>query len=407
MNKYWGALLAIAAIPAMADYDCSLKATACTRGSGDIQTASVVYYNYVDNQGVTNNCSGVILARANAATAKPLMLTATHCVYQRVPGNTINLKINFNALGQCVAQADMVRADSLSEPVSTTGTILVEDDRTTGTDTTLIELDLDPPSTLYYAGWDAKKLAAGDSVEIIGHGAVLQQSSAVGIVSNPDFVPNQDLEVRFSTGMARGGHSGSPFFDANGKVVADISGATCVSDSQDPQDEVARGTGRTMTLMLPLLRPYLDPDGTGVTSAEGYYAPKPITVTLSSTSDVGSVTLSWSSTVAKDCTASGGWTGVKGTSGSETINTTQSTSYTLTCTDGTRTKTASLFASPRTASTPPATPSNPTPANPAPAGPGVNVSGGSGGGSLNLFSLLVLIGGTLLNRKRITTLASR
>ncbi|MEO5635270.1 MAG: S8 family serine peptidase [Candidatus Paceibacterota bacterium] len=45
-----------------------------------------------------------------------------------------------------------------------------------------------------------------------------------------------------------------------------------------------------------------------------------------------SSTLSWSSTNAASCTASGGWSGVKTTSGSELVAPTQTTSYTLSCT---------------------------------------------------------------------------
>ena len=52
-----------------------------------------------------------------------------------------------------------------------------------------------------------------------------------------------------------------------------------------------------------------------------------------SVSSGGSSTLTWSSTNATTCTASGGWTGTKTTSGTLAVtNITQSTTYTLTCT---------------------------------------------------------------------------
>jgi hypothetical protein len=61
------------------------------------------------------------------------------------------------------------------------------------------------------------------------------------------------------------------------------------------------------------------------------------TVTLSafptSVTSGGSSTLTWSSTNAPSCTASGGWSGAKATSGSQTLtNLTTTATYTLTCT---------------------------------------------------------------------------
>ncbi len=47
-----------------------------------------------------------------------------------------------------------------------------------------------------------------------------------------------------------------------------------------------------------------------------------------------SSTLSWSSTNANSCTASGGWSGAKATSGTQSISPTISTTYTLACTGG-------------------------------------------------------------------------
>jgi len=46
----------------------------------------------------------------------------------------------------------------------------------------------------------------------------------------------------------------------------------------------------------------------------------------------GSSTLTWSSTNATSCTASGGWTGAKATSGTATVSPTSTATYTLTCT---------------------------------------------------------------------------
>jgi hypothetical protein len=46
----------------------------------------------------------------------------------------------------------------------------------------------------------------------------------------------------------------------------------------------------------------------------------------------GTVTLTWSATNATGCAASGGWSGNKAASGSETVTVSQSSTYTLACT---------------------------------------------------------------------------
>jgi hypothetical protein len=56
-----------------------------------------------------------------------------------------------------------------------------------------------------------------------------------------------------------------------------------------------------------------------------------LTATPASISPGGSATLSWSSTNATSCTASGGWSGSKATSGSQTVSPSGTTTYTLTC----------------------------------------------------------------------------
>ncbi|MBI2558897.1 right-handed parallel beta-helix repeat-containing protein, partial [Candidatus Woesearchaeota archaeon] len=57
-----------------------------------------------------------------------------------------------------------------------------------------------------------------------------------------------------------------------------------------------------------------------------------ITASPSSISTGASSTLTWSSTNADSCTASGGWTGTKATYGTQSVNPTSTTTYTLTCT---------------------------------------------------------------------------
>lgn len=56
----------------------------------------------------------------------------------------------------------------------------------------------------------------------------------------------------------------------------------------------------------------------------------------------GSTTLSWSASNATSCSASGGWSGTRGTSGSEAVSPTADTTYSLSCTGDGGTDTASV-----------------------------------------------------------------
>jgi len=100
-----------------------------------------------------------------------------------------------------------------------------------------------------------------------------------------------------------------------------------------------------------------------------------------------STTLNWSSTNATSCTASGAWSGSKGTSGSQsTGNLTSSKTYSLSCTgSGGTSPTVSVTVNvgspppsppPPSPSPPPPSPSPPPPSPPPPSG-----GGSSGGGS--------------------------
>jgi hypothetical protein len=70
-----------------------------------------------------------------------------------------------------------------------------------------------------------------------------------------------------------------------------------------------------------------------------------------------SSTLTWSSTNATSCTASGGWTGTKAISGTQSVSPNTTTTYTLTCTGagGSASQSATVTA---TDTTPPSTPTN-------------------------------------------------
>ena len=95
-------------------------------------------------------------------------------------------------------------------------------------------------------------------------------------------------------------------------------------------------------------------------------ASPPPTATLSanptSVAYNGSATLTWNSTNATSCTASGGWSGAKATSGTQTLTSLTSTAtYTITCTGAGGTSpaaSATVTVGPPPDTTPPSTPAN-------------------------------------------------
>jgi hypothetical protein len=110
---------------------------------------------------------------------------------------------------------------------------------------------------------------------------------------------------------------GSPATCSDKTTHPEINGITCpyTSIPTAPLTKVVNPTG-----LLP------GPINSGTPTATVSMSASPTSVA----SD-GSATITWSSTLATTCTASGGWTGTKATSGTATVNPTANTTYTLTC----------------------------------------------------------------------------
>jgi hypothetical protein len=116
-----------------------------------------------------------------------------------------------------------------------------------------------------------------------------------------------------------------------------------------------------------------------------------VTLTASPTTVAagGTSTLTWSSTGADGCAASGGWTGTKSTSGSASVGPIQSaTSYQLTCLGAGGNAAAMVQVNVGNVSTPPPT-TDPTPTpTPTPTTPpAMGNSGSGGGGSFDMLTI--------------------
>ena len=115
-------------------------------------------------------------------------------------------------------------------------------------------------------------------------------------------------------------------------------------------------------------------------------APPTVSISANPSSIVSGTasTLTWSSTNANSCTASGGWSGTKASSGSQNVTPTSTTPYSLACTGsgGTATQSATVTVT-TTPTAPPATPPAPPPGSipafPGAEGFGTETPGGRGG----------------------------
>lgn len=112
---------------------------------------------------------------------------------------------------------------------------------------------------------------------------------------------------------------------------------TSVSNGAHTLTAIARDTAGNTTTSSPVT----------VTVSNAAVTPTPtVSLTASPTSITSSQssTLTWNSTNATSCNASGGWTGTKTTSGSQSVSPTSTTNYTLSCpgTGGTAQQTATV-----------------------------------------------------------------
>ena len=157
----------------------------------------------------------------------------------------------------------------------------------TTTDFVLLELD-DPPAAahnLYYAGWARAEGDLDFAVGIHhprGHVKSFATTTDADVARTSDGLPYRDLNgawwwVRFWTaGGIEGGSSGSPLFDADGRVVGQLSGGGSSVCLRPPASEIYGPTyGRLAKswtgggTLGSRLSDWLDPGGTGAAAIDG------------------------------------------------------------------------------------------------------------------------------------------
>lgn len=213
-------------------------------------------------------CTGALVNNARNDEI-PYFLTASHCISTSAEASTLVAYFNYEKEG---CNGITLTARTLSGAVLLTNS--------PASDYTLLRLNNKPTALYqpYYAGWDAGDDPA-DRVAGVHHPEGLTKKLAIDndtINSNSATIQWQESttspvashwQVNFDVGQTAGGSSGSPLFNKKKQIVGQLHGGDDVYDLYGkfsyswlhPAAKYKR------------LRPYLDPDSTGITSLDGHF----------------------------------------------------------------------------------------------------------------------------------------
>ncbi len=268
---------------------------ACSEITGwEEQRDAAVHYSFSSGGG-TYVCSGSVVNNT-AGNCKPYILTANHCGeptsssaisnhiwyfnYQRPtcsPGNTNP----YNGARSQTVSGGILRASSQN------GTHVGTGNQVSGSDFVLVELNSNIPSSYnpYFAGWNR---ATSPSSSGVGIHHPAGNEKKISTYTNGLFSATYNggwsgahwgvtwAATTNGHGVTEGGSSGSPLFNNNGLIVGHLSGgssfcnATSASDLYGKFYKAWESDGNSNNSKL---KPWLDPNNTGVTSLNGTYAP--------------------------------------------------------------------------------------------------------------------------------------
>ena len=269
---------------------------ACSEITGwEEQRDAVVKYSFVISSS-TFVCSGSVMNNT-ALDCKPYILSANHCGdpssstqitdhiwyfnYQR-PSCSVGNTTPYNGAQSQTMQGGVFRASSElgTHPPTTSNQVA-------GSDFVLVELNNPIPSTYntYYAGWDKNNSTSGTGVGIhhpSGHEKKIStySTSTVSTTYNSGWSGAHWRVFWAGTtnghGVTEGGSSGSPLFNSSGQIIGHLSGggSLCTATNQpDLYGKTNKAWDQDGTTAASQLKPWLDPNNSGVTSLSGTYAP--------------------------------------------------------------------------------------------------------------------------------------
>ena len=269
---------------------------ACSEIQGwESQRDAVVKYTFVVNNS-TYLCSGAVINNT-AVDCTPYLLSANHCGeptsstqiadhtwyfnYQR-PSCSVGNTNPYNGAQSQTMQGGTLKASSELGTHTTTNT-----NQVAGSDFVLIELNNTIPTTYnaYYAGWNRSTSGSGSGVGIHHPSGdekkVSTYTTALSTTTYNSGWTGAHWQVYWAAtanghGVTEGGSSGSPLFNASKQIVGHLSGGASYCNATNQPDLYGKFNkawnldGNSITAQL---KPWLDPNNTGVTSLGGTYAP--------------------------------------------------------------------------------------------------------------------------------------
>ena len=229
-------------------------------------------------------CTGAMVNNTRQDST-PYFLTARHCGSNASISDYSQWQFFFN-------YESLTCENPPEDPPSnkiTGSTLLAEapDDISSGSDFKLLLLSQKIPDSYnpYLAGWDRSELPAQHGVGIHHPKGDIKKistftnplvSTEYGVAAtNPDGLYWKVVwaETENGHGVTEGGSSGSPIFNQNGRIVGTLTGGGASCNTPTAPDYYGKFSYHWSSNGSPggaQLRPYLDPDNTGVTGIDGF-----------------------------------------------------------------------------------------------------------------------------------------
>jgi len=225
-------------------------------------------------------CTGSLLNNTRLDYS-PYFLTANHCGPAATPQNYDQWVFYFQYESPACENPDTTIQPTKSMVGATKVAAI---DAFTGSDFKLLLLNESVPSTYhpFFNGWSAQGIPGTTGVTIHHPQGDLKKISTYTstlISTTWDSVPNTHWRVVWAPtvtnwGVTEGGSSGCPIFDNNYRIVGHLTGgqASCQSQaSPDYYGKFSYSWDQDPTSNETMLKPWLDPDDTGVQELDGIF----------------------------------------------------------------------------------------------------------------------------------------
>lgn len=215
-------------------------------------------------------CSGSLI-NTTVQNCTPYLLTANHCVSTVSAGSTVNYIFMFNYNSpQCTPSQDGPTNQTVQ------GATCVA--KATESDFALFELNDNPADfyDVYFNGWSISQTPSsaavgihhpsGDVKKISFENDPLTQGAWSSIISH--WIVND-----WDSGTTEGGSSGSPLFNSDKRIIGQLhgGGAACGNNLSDKYGGTWYSWDQNGTANTVRLKPWLDPNNSGVTAINGTY----------------------------------------------------------------------------------------------------------------------------------------